>query len=341
MPFVTMTCPSCGAALPPNAKLRVVACAFCGASVTYEQWVVRRSEFRLAREAECRTFVPGPRPTLRNGDEVYEELAVLGLGASSRVALAQRVDGPKERVVLKQPRTSDDIDLLEREWWTLNELFSLESPVRDFLQSRLPMPRRRVVENDDGSASRAYAYAYQSGFFQTAEDVMDRYPAGIDATAATWIWRRVLELLMGLHESGYVHGALLPPHLLVHARDHGVLVVGYSMAQKIDTEPLLAIVENYAALYPKTLRDGAVLGVEHDLMILARSIVLLLTGGKSLTVPSTVPAPLHGLLDVSLGEDAQRLPTTHAKHFHALVGQAAEQSFGPPKYHSFAMPGWQ
>lgn len=278
--------------------------------------------------------------TFRSNGEIYEEQCILGRGESSEVSLGIRRDGPSEQLVIKRPLTVEAGELLEREWATLQQLVHLELASSPYFNQLLPSPRRRLLLQDSNGETTAYAYSYQSGFFQTAEDVCLQYPRGVDPAQAVWIWRRVLELLMFLHKAGFVHGALLPAHLLIHARDHGVLVIGWSMAQRRGQSPLRAMVERYANLYPAELLTGSNVATGHALVMVARCIAPLLAGGERMTIPASVPQPLQTLLRSSIGE-AGHLPSDDATQFHHLVGEAARQSFGAPRYHHFPMPGWK
>lgn len=60
------------------------------------------------------------------------------------------------------------------------------------------------------------------------EDVRRAYPNGVDPRASVWIWKRLLELLGWVHRAGYTHGAVIPHHLILHAKDHGVVLAGWS-----------------------------------------------------------------------------------------------------------------
>jgi hypothetical protein len=47
------------------------------------------------------------------------------------------------------------------------------------------------------------------------EDVIERFPNGIPLENAAWMINRLLGALLAAHQSGLVHCAVLPSHVLV------------------------------------------------------------------------------------------------------------------------------
>ena len=131
------------------------------------------------------------------------------------------------------------------------------------------------------------------------------YPGGIDARTAVWMWRRILEVLGWAHRCGISHRAVLPEHILVHPRDHRVLLVGWSSA------------------------TGDLSFSRDDLRSSARCTLDLTKGD--------VPAPLGALL-VATASDRADVPEAWALS-RAVADAAGLAAFGPPKFHPFTMPG--
>lgn len=166
--------------------------------------------------------VPTPLPTgaIRHlgretvGDQAYLIHGRLGRGAHSDVYLARKDAPLTEMVIIKVAR--NDEGPLQREWQVLSQLHRR----RDFLTSLLPVPVRQ--------APGRTVYRWRPGFHFTCEDARSAYPAGVDPGATVWMWNRLLEQLTVLHRRGYRHGALQPQHLLLHPRDHGLVLCGWS-----------------------------------------------------------------------------------------------------------------
>jgi len=113
----------------------------------------------------------------------------------------------------------------------------------------------------------------------------------------------MLEVLGWLHRAGWSHGAIVPPHLLVHARDHGVALVGWSRA----TAPA----------------QGAA-----DVAMSARAVLYAL-GDDPAVVPSELAELLRRNADPSSATDAWALKDQ--------VDAVARTVFGPPKYIPFSL----
>jgi hypothetical protein len=297
--FSALVCPGCGAPLPSDALLRVVTCAFCAASVAAEEGLVSAAAFRRARaelDDEARE-----RADLSVAGVPYRVLARVAAGEHSDVFLAERAHRITERVIVKVLREGGDGAALDREWSALEALHASTAQGAPLMSRRLPQLVGRGAASD--SRRPALVFRAASGFVHTLEDVRRAYPSGVDARHAIWMWRRILELLGWVHRSGFVHGAINPAHAILHARDHGVMLVGWSSAvRSFDTRT--------------------------DLAASARAIAHLLG--------SEVPASIAELVRAS----ASAPFTDDAWQLKDAVAQAARQVYGPPAYVRLAMPGW-
>ncbi|HEU4404675.1 MAG TPA: hypothetical protein VFS43_05225 [Polyangiaceae bacterium] len=338
MTLAPLTCPTCGAPLSPDAAGRVFTCSFCGASA--------RAERRLVQAARFRAALAGLDEGARARDDVasvagvpYRVLGRVARGQSSDVFLAERARRLTELVLLKVLRAPDDADLLEREWQALAALRASEAAGTAQFARRLPQPVARGVLQAPGVAPRpTLVLRHQSGFVHTFDDVVAAHPGGLDPRHTVWLFRRLLELLGWVHQSGWAHGALLPEHLLVHARDHGVLVVGWSCAERLGGGRLRALAPERAAFYPPDLGRGAPPSAASDLAMAARCVAHAAFGGE-LRLPPSLPAPLAALLRPYV--EGGRAPTDDAWRLEKLVAAAAREAFGPPTYVRLPMPGWR
>lgn len=132
--------------------------------------------------------------------------------------------------------------------------------------------------SDGPKRLRANALAYQDGFVNL-EQVHDRYPIGLAPLDMAWIWRRVLWALGGAHETGVLHGALVPSHIMIHPALHGVVLVDwcYSVQKAAAHYPALqAIVGARRDWYPKTVLDRQPPTETLDLSFAARSMRFLM-----------------------------------------------------------------
>ncbi|HZI09922.1 MAG TPA: hypothetical protein VE153_05965 [Myxococcus sp.] len=335
-----LKCPGCGAKLPaPSAPNGILVCEYCGAMVSASGAAVWPMP---ARPADDPPFAPD-RPRVTVAGMRYVLLGRLGQGDGSDVFLARRDARITELVVLKVARALADADLVAREYEVLEELGRGNAQGAEHFSRLLPQPvARGPVKDPVGSSRGAAVYRWNSGFQHTLSEVRQVHSGGVDPRAAVWMWKRALELLGFVHRSGYVHGAVLPPHLLVHPRDHGLMLVGWSSAVRFGApRPLPCRSASHEAFYPEDVWKGEAPLPTTDLIMCARSIAWVLGGdAESGAVPVGVPPPLADLLRQQC--DARyREPSGDAWRVKELVDAAARESFGPPKYVRFTMPGWR
>jgi hypothetical protein len=322
--FVALSCPQCAAPLPRAARWRTVNCSYCGATVRRGEETVERESFRAAlrhanaaAEAAC-----GAQQVLQWRGARYRVLAPLGLGEHAEVLLAERLGALPERVTLKLARGPAGAKALLREAQVLGALQELSISGAAYFTQRLPQPLGTgIAEGSAEGARQALALRHPHGYWGSLQAVQQANPRGIDPRHAVWLWRRMLEVLAFVHDAGWTHGELSPAHALVHPRDHGVLIVGWSRAQ------------------PKASAAAAA----RDLMQTAWTLRALLHGAATDAEPGTgpdTPAPLAALLR-RCSEDAADCARLGARGIEAALSGASRESFGMPQFVHFdpAPPG--
>jgi serine/threonine protein kinase len=330
-----LVCPGCEGPLPSIAAMaRCATCVYCGLSFAVGPDVVNARDFRAAREGAEREAELTMGPLVRVAGVLYRPLGRIARGESTEVHLGERASPTRERVIFKVLRAKEDADLFSREHETLLALHASDAPGTNELSRRISQPVARGVLSSEG-ASPVLVMRYLPGYYLTLADVQRAYPDGAPPEAIPWMWRRILEALTWVHASGFTHRAILPPHLLVHPRDHCVMLVGWSCAARIG-ERSVAYPADYADMTPRGNSDDT--GIRTDLVMAARCMILALGGDRAtLTVPSRVPRPLAKLLQDGASNHAGG---TDAWSLRSEVGVAAKESFGPPRYYPFKMPGW-
>lgn len=218
--FQDIRCKNCSA--PLSAGATFVSCPYCG------------SEFYLPPLPGFR--IPAPRAyphpsglgTVRVGDHLFRIHGKLGEGSHCSVFLARRERALTEMVVLKVAGAGGE-EALRREWETVHKL----RPRQEFLSHLIPAPVLWGMA-DRGSHTKypTAAYRWMPGFHFTLLDAKRQYPEGVDPKAVVWIWNRLLDLLDCLHSLGYGHHAVRPEHVLLHPRDHGATLCGWSRAAR-------------------------------------------------------------------------------------------------------------
>jgi serine/threonine protein kinase len=62
------------------------------------------------------------------------------------------------------------------------------------------------------------------------EDILRAYPKGLDYRDVVWMYKRTLIGLGYAHTKGVVHGAVIPPHVMIFPETHGAHIVDWSYA---------------------------------------------------------------------------------------------------------------
>ena len=212
---------NCGA--PLDTRNPVYKCHYC--------------DSKFAPLGGFASAVSGPRPDLipkglfelSVGSTRYRVLGRLASGEHSRVLVARKARPVTEQVVIK---VSDDLGVLEKEWANLRDLTGRCS----YLDRLLPDP----VALGMARGKPALVYRWRSGFVYNLAQVRKKFSGGVDPAATVWMWNRILDQLTSLRHLGYSHGAIRLEHLLVHPRDHGIALCGWSRAACGGQEDLAA-----------------------------------------------------------------------------------------------------
>jgi hypothetical protein len=315
---------------------RVLFCDACGAPLDARAW----DAFVLCRYCSSTNRVGAPqpgtlpddgRPRISVGGRTYVLEGLLARGDVSDVYRARWSVRLGELVVLKVCRSSRDEDLLRREYNILESLCMSADSSSAGLASRLPQPIALGPVRTPDRERMVAVYRWPSGFLHTLPDIQRAHPGGIDDPIVVWMTKRLLELLGFVHRAGVVHGAVLPPHVLVHPRNHGTMLVGFATATRSHGtsrgERLPALSRAWAAYYGEEARTREV-SPATDLAQLARSMKLV--------ARPAVASELSAWLD-SL--QSQRGSADAWQRRDELI-DLSRRLFGPGGYHPLAMPGW-
>ncbi len=324
-------CPRCGAPISPPSAVRTQRCPYCRVVLSPANGV-----WRPQSAGEDDAFGDMREPRLWLGGHRYALIGRLARGEGSDVFLARRDEAMAARVIVKVPRSQRSADLFAHEEEVLASLAGSTAQGASHFTRLVPErvafgPARLGANGLDGSRLVAIR-RWRAGFVHTLVDVRRAHGDALDPAHAVWIWKRMLESLGFVHATGWIHGAVLPQHLLVNARDHGVVLAGFSRAAR-PGEKLRAITRDARAFYPDVVAAGGPASTRTDLAMSARAVLSLL-GGAPLRAPSHVPPPLARLLETTA-------VTPWASEAWALVEDAsnvARDVFGPPKFVPLTMP---
>ncbi len=321
---------------PPHGSVR---CTYCLASLVAAPGGWRPA----ALDAPPEPVADPELPRMWVGGARYALVGRMARGEGTDVLLARRDARVTERVVVKALRAERDADLLAHEAQVLESLARSKAQGAPHFSRVVPQlvthGMARLGNNGRDGERLVTVLRFTSGFVHTLEAVRKVHGQGVGPETSVWLWKRTLETLGWAHRSGWVHGAVLPAHLIVHARDHGVLLVGWSRAVASGRgSKLAATTETARAFYPDDVWQGAPATTATDVAMSARAVLFALGAAEPASgrAPGSVPAPLAELL----AREA-RSPSSDAWAVRDALDHAAEQAFGPPRYVPLPMPGWR
>ena len=226
------------------------------------------------------------------------------------------------RVRSGRPLTAKEFSILQRlQKQSGNQIYReyFPEPVELF-------PHGRAVIN---------AYTWREGFY-SAEQILDRHHHGLDGRHLGWMFNRVLEALGFVHQQGWIHGAVLPPHLLFHAENHGFLLVGWIHAEQANTSLKIAP-ERFMEWYPPECKKKHPATPSVDIYLAAKSLIYLAGGDPVLnTLPEHVPTTMQRFVKGCLLE-SPTMRSQNAWEVRREFGDILEGLYGPPTFHPLEM----
>ncbi len=249
------------------------------------------------------------------------------------------IDGAAQLGMFKIARAPDDNDLVRVEARVLRQLRAEKNFQRLF--PFVPELYDAFLYDEGQTAPRQVNIVSQRKNLYSFAEIRAEYPHGVDPKDVAWLWRKLLIALGFAQARGVIHGAVLPPHILVEPDQHGLILNNwvYALPGPIESDAhLTAIVSAYETWYPPEVfaRQPPLPGF--DIFMGARCMVCLL-GGDPLTgeLPASVPQAIASFFRGCL------LPAPHHRPQQAWdllteFTQLIERLWGPRTFRPFAMP---
>lgn len=294
-------------------------------------WEQARTKIVNGTYGEQSAFAPF---TLHTSTTIYTVERLLARGDICALYTGHAAgSGPR---VLKIPLQPGDNDLLANEARILKHLQLSE----DYAELRYFVSQLTdsftYQEKSSGITRQINVLEHIDGLY-SLQEVRAAYPQGVDPRDMAWMWRRLLVALGFAHSCGVIHGAVLPTHILIQPREHGVVLIDWSYAVR-EGERISAISSAYRAWYPAEVfaHEEPLPGL--DIAMAARCMFELL-GGDPLkhTLPARVPWQLASYLQgCTLANPRQRPQDARRllSDFDALIARL----WGPRTFREFVMP---
>lgn len=245
----------------------------------------------------------------------------------------------KKQAVLKVCRNSGDADLVQNEIHILDLLYPQEQKEEGFY---------RYLCKPLGGDTKAFSQPtlilpYLEGYL-SLEDVLKAYPEGIDYQDMAWMFKRLLVAVGFAHSTGQrvreiIHGAVVPPHFMVHPTEHGGKLIDWSYAVPVaDRASIKAISATWRDYYPPEVFAKRIPDSRTDVYMAAKCALALVGGDvKTNEMPDKVPEQIQTFLLSCLGESPSSRPRS-AWDLHDKFDEVLRGLIGKPRYRPFSLP---
>ena len=296
---------------------------------------------------------PPPRPAfeeqiVKTPKTEYVVQRLLAEGDLADVYLASAGKGRRARAyAFKLAMHPGDNDLLEHEAKILGAIEAERvrrqdrgSPKRGY-QFIPRIADTFVLRGSSRTNRRVNVIEYADGYVSLAQ-ISAAYPTGLDFRDVVWIFKRMLYALWFVHtELKIVHGAIVPPHVLVHPTEHGAKLVDWCYAvtdwPKRATH-VRAISKTHRAYYPPEIFAKAPPSPATDIYMAAKCVLTLLGGNHETNViPTAVPTPIRAFLQGCMLASPAKRPND-AGALHEEFDDLLLRVVGKPTYRPLAMP---
>lgn len=163
---------------------------------------------------------------------------------------------------------------------------------------------------------------------RTLAEVARAFPRGLDYRDLAWMFKRTLAALWYVHRTGYVHGAVLPEHILVHPITHGAKLIDLCYAVKAGEKVRAISGPRRASYAPEILAKQAV-GPWTDIFMAAKAFRPIFAADS--------PARIVGFLDACMLAPVSRRPRD-AGELHEEFDKLLRKHAGAPAYRRLEMP---
>jgi serine/threonine protein kinase len=242
--------------------------------------------------------------------------------------------GPKDlQGALKVVRGVGDNDLASNEARVLGHLYPPEAKDEKFYRY---LPRLLGAVEHEGRQTNVFTFLED---YVSMAAVLEAYPNGIDYRDLAWMFKRLLVAIGFAHSRGVVHGAVLPPHVMIHPTGHGAKLIDWSYAVKSeDKTSIRAYPAPWRAYYAPEVFAKQLPTAATDIYMAAKCCVALLGGSLSNNeLPASVPDEVQSLLAECLVEAPSQRPQD-AWDLHERFDGLLRKLVGKPKYRPFQLP---
>lgn len=266
-------------------------------------------------------------------DSPRRQYAILRQVAEGDLADVHLASSENIRYVLKICRPNGGNSFLMAEDRCLRRLAKRSGDRR--YREYLPIPVESFLGSDALAGRQINVFAHRDGF-HTLEAILARHPAGLDARHLAWIFKRMLVVAGFAHTCGLVHGAILPPHVMLHAENHGLQLVDWTTTVPIG-QRLGFVPARFRDWYPPEVLHKQAATAATDIFLAAKSLLYIADGDpRSDRWPDSIPREMRQFLNTCF-YPSPRMRPQNAWQLHEEFDELLRRVFGEPKYHTLVM----
>ncbi len=326
MTVKALDCPMCGHPLPPHTRQNeLITCPACSNTLYLSDWRIGFGKDAVVVATPTRIY------------HVSDQIGRDDLCDTYRCAYT--IDGRDWQGMFRVSRRPADNDLVQNEAQIIYHLQGQKD--YDDFQPFLPKVLESFTYQDATLAKgrRVNIFALHErlpmpNILYTLAEIHTHYPNGIDPRDMAWMWRRLLYALGFIHESGVVHGGLVPSHVMIEPIDHKLFLNGWGFAARLPAAHMTAVSLDYETWYPQHIFNKQPPTTTLDLTMGARCMMYLIGADP------TSDTPTHRNLEPELAryfaQCLQNPPPAWKllEQFDAII----EKLWGPRTFRIFTMP---
>lgn len=277
----------------------------------------------------------------------YTRIRSFATGDMADIHLGKMGDAP---ILIKAARLAFDNDLLLAEQRNLGALREKMIKRDSRLIIGIPEVFDSVLISEGTSLKRRVNIISASPGYCTGTELLRLIPEGVDGKTIVWMWKRVMKFIDWIYHAGFIHGAVLPQHILFYPdndgnnhddpRKHSIRLIDwcYSIEHKSRTR-LSSWCPQSKDFYAPEIPAKQPLGPSTDLYMAAKTMIFLSGGdvAKNILSPK-IPKPLADSILACVHPDPAKRPASAGDHFDAFLA-VQKAVFGAPKWHDLNIPG--
>lgn len=167
--------------------------------------------------------------------------------------------------------------------------------------------------------------------FISLEDVLIKYPNGIELKHVAWMTNRILGALIITNHFNLIHGALIPSNFLINPENHNGKLIDWCNTIQ-NSEKLKTKISDCQWYYPPDNIDKLDFGF--DIFMFAKLLIQLITGKQS-EIPNNIPKPMSNFIRACLLGKAYR--PKDANELFSEWQDILKNIFGERKFHKFTI----